>query len=198
LKRCSHRYNRKSMITSTDKITVAAYFDIICSDPLDLSPLGFGTKKARMRAWMKIRQQDDELNPMHSNEVSEMAEEYKYLSEKYTKLRLCCIALGGEKETQNTDSVLEGYGIIGGDKKSKIARAVDQAKGTVRLLKDITKTFEERGKIKNTKADCMKQLMMIAKHFPVSLKSSLSEYRGAQRNYIELVEAMKKDGNTDN
>lgn len=186
------------MITSTDKLTVATYFDIICSDPLDLRPLGFGTKKARMRAWMKIRQQDDELNPMHSNEVSEMADEYQYLSEKYTKLRLCCIALGGEKETPNTDSVLEGYGIIGGDKRSKIARAVDQAKGTMRELREISRTFEERGKVKITKSDCMRELMLVAKHFPVSLKSSLSEYRGAQRNYIEMVEAMNKNETADN
>ena len=102
------------MITSTDKLSVGDYFNIICSDPLDLSPLGRGTNKQRMKAWMKIRKEDDELNPFQSN--YDIYEEHDELVMKATKLNLCYIVLS-TKESEDVKEILNSMGIVGDREK---------------------------------------------------------------------------------
>ena len=64
-----------------------------------------------------------------------------------------------------------------------------------RQLDDMKKTLEDKPRI--TKKDCYRELSMIAKHFPVTADSSLTEYRGAQANYIDYINSLKH-GNPDN
>lgn len=180
------------MISSPDNLTVGTYFNIICSDPIDLRPLGRGTDGQRMKAWMKIREEDNKINPMHSD-TNEMYEEHDFLVLRSAKLHLCHIVLT-KRDSDNCRKVLEEFGITG-DRKDMILRVADMWKGTQRQIEEIRKTLKDRPRI--TKADCLRELAMVNKHFPINLRSSLSEYRGAQANYIELINSMKR-GNSDN
>lgn len=174
------------MITSTDKLSVGDYFNIICSDPLDLSPLGRGTNKQRMKAWMKIRKEDDELNPFQSN--YDIYEEHDELVMKATKLNLCYIVLS-TKQSEDVKEILNLMGIVG-EREKLLKRTMDVYKGTISRLKEVRSEMQSK-KIK--KIQCLRELALINKHFPVTLQSSLSEYRGAQKNYLEKI----KYGNTD-
>ena len=62
-------------------------------------------------------------------------------------------------------------------------------------IQDLQRMFKDKPRI--TKKDCYRELSMIAKHYPVTAKSSLTEYRGAQANYIDYVNSLKH-GNPDN
>ncbi len=174
------------MITSTDKLTVGDYFNIICSDPLDLRPLGRGTNKQRMKAWMKIREQDEELSPFKSN--YDIYEEHNELVMKATTLNLCYIVLM-TKDSDDVKALLGSMG-ISGDRKKMLKRTMDVYKGTISRLKEVREDMKTK-KIK--KIQCLRELALINKHFPVTLQSSLSEYRGAQKNYLEKT----KHGNSD-
>ncbi len=172
------------MITSTDKLTVGDYFNIICSDPLDLSPLGRGTNKQRMKAWMKIRKEDDELNPFQSN--YDIYEEHDDLVMKATKQNLCYIVLS-TKQSEDVKEILNSMGIVG-DREKLLKRTMDVYKGTISRLKEVRSEMQSK-KIK--KIQCLRELALINKHFPVTLQSSLSEYRGAQKNYLEKNQVWK-------
>ena len=64
-------------------------------------------------------------------------------------------------------------------------------KGTQGQIRDLQASFKDKQRI--TKRDCYRELSMIAKHYPVTAKSSLTEYRGAGQlhDYVNFIEAWK-------
>ena len=180
------------MISSPDKLTVGDYFNIICSDPIDLRPLGRGTDKQRMAAWMKIREEDEKLRPSKSN-TQELYQEHDFLVMRSAKLHLCHIVLTN-KESKPCEEVLHEFG-ISGTREQMISRCADMWKGTQRQIEELRKTLTDKPRI--TKRECLQELSMINKHFPIKISDTLSDYRGAQANYIELINSMKH-GNPDN
>ena len=72
------KIQKKYMITSPDNLKVGTYFAIITSNPINLKPLGFGTDKMRRDAWMKIREEDNKMNPARSDS-QDMYEEHDFL-----------------------------------------------------------------------------------------------------------------------
>ena len=198
------------MITSPDNLKVGVYFAIITSNPIDLRPLGFGTDKMRLDAWMKIREEDNKMNPARSGS-QEMYEEHDFLVLRLYKLNLCLVVLQSEQmaaqmaeekgesypkdiQSEAVRDVLMMNGITG-ERTRALAMVADLIKGTRRQIDDIKKTIEDKPRI--TKKDCYRELSMIAKHFPVTANSSLTEYRGAQANYIDYINSLKH-GNPDN
>lgn len=90
--------------------------------------------------------------------------------------------------------VLASFGITG-ERERVVSLCADMIKGTQRQIHDLQRMFKDKPRI--TKKDCYRELSMIAKHYPVTAKSSLTEYRGAQANYIDYVNSLKH-GNPDN
>ena len=80
-------------------------------------------------------------------------------------------------------------------KKNKVYNAEFAPQGI--LLSKYNRGFCMTGRRNLTKKDCYRELSMIAKHFPVTANSSLTEYRGAQANYIDYINSLKH-GNPDN
>lgn len=180
------------MITSPDNLPVGVYFDIITSNPINLRPLGGLTDGQRMKAWLKIRQEDDKINPARSDTQS-LYEEHDFLVLRVYKLHLCYIVLQ-RRDSQACMDVLASFGITG-DRERAVALCADMIKGTQGQIRDLQASFKDKPRI--TKRDCYRELSMIAKHYPVTAKSSLTEYRGAQANYIDYVNSLKH-GNPDN
>ena len=198
------------MITSPDNLKVGTYFAIITSNPINLKPLGFGTDKMRRDAWMKIREEDNKMNPARSDS-QDMYEEHDFLVFRLYKLNLCIVVLQNEELTARLSEDkgmpypkdIQSAGVSGvlmmngitGERRRALAQIADLIKGTRRQLDDMKKTLEDKPRI--TKKDCYRELSMIAKHFPVTADSSLTEYRGAQANYIDYINSLKH-GNPDN
>ena len=178
------------MVESIDTITMRQYFRIVCSDPFDLSHLGRGTERQRLKAWKRIIEQDSEGGTY--TRTVELIEDRQRLSKRALRIQACIVVLSRRPSPSSID-ILRSLGITANPQQDNIAMASDRINGLMIKIDDIDRELGERKR--PTMAECMRQLSVIKTYVPVSLDTTLAEYRGAQQLVIEMN---RKHGKSDN
>jgi len=185
------------MVKSIDELDLRTYFRIVCSDPLDLSPLGKGTKAELSKAWHAIVEQDAEASGGGSfSRTKELYEDMDRLSKRAHRIGACIIVLSN-KESKESELVLAELGVTSAEGQNLVAVASDRYKGLMIKIDEIEKELGDRQQ--PTKKECMRQLVVIQSYIPsINLKSALAEYRAAQDIVREMNAKKQQNGQSDN
>lgn len=168
---------------------MSEYFIIICSDPMDLSPLG-GEESTREERWAKIRKEDADVNPSSSLKLMmEQYDEYERARRRAFRVRTALLTFDAERAL--SCEVLEELNVGLRDDENIRTKGEDVLKGLVDKMERLKVELEKRER--PTMKECAREMAFVNKYSPVTMSTTLFEYRGAQALVKEIINGQRSN-----
>lgn len=188
----------KQIINRPDQLLLGKYFDIICSSPLDLRPLGRGSEKALHEAWKELWDEIGKIYPTGSQgRNNELIEDLERLNLRWMRIYAAII---GENYTHKASlDILAQYGVTASPEQDIRAIAKNMLNGLELRMKEIQDELENRP-AGPTKKDCYAEVAFINRiGYTINTNvTTVAEFYGIKNDIRERSLKQQRNGQSDN